>query len=250
MTPKVPNLEYAPPPKRRTRWHRRVRRWVPLAVAALIAWQYGPPAYHGGRFAYFQWLCGRYEAPPTTVACDEPGRWGGATPPFLSAATDPDPLAELARLWPAAYGGPRGPATPLFFPATPGGGVLLFLHWRTSAGGRERLVILRRVSPALRQSWDAPLAFQAAAVPRLRPWADGGHWPHERPALLPEVIPQAYTDDPTKVAVRFYAGQPDPADASRFTIGFEVEGQPGTVDGQLVDAPDEPGGVRVELKAR
>jgi len=35
--------------------------------------------------------------------------------------------------------------------------------------------------------------------------------------------------------VRVFNGQPDPSDASHFTIGYEVDGQPGTIDGWLTD---------------
>jgi hypothetical protein len=34
---------------------------------------------------------------------------------------------------------------------------------------------------------------------------------------------------------RFYAGKPDPADASRFTIDYDIDGKPGTIHGQLRD---------------
>ena len=32
---------------------------------------------------------------------------------------------------------------------------------------------------------------------------------------------------------RFYAGQPDPSDRSRFTIDYDVDGKRGTIRGQL-----------------
>ncbi len=44
--------------------------------------------------------------------------------------------------------------------------------------------------------------------------------------------------------VRFYAGQPDPNDPSHFTIRYEVNDQPGTIDGWLHF------GSVVELKVR
>jgi hypothetical protein len=34
---------------------------------------------------------------------------------------------------------------------------------------------------------------------------------------------------------RFYAGQPDPADASHFTIGYDLDGRHGTIHGRLKD---------------
>jgi len=34
---------------------------------------------------------------------------------------------------------------------------------------------------------------------------------------------------------RWFAGQPDPADPSHFTLGYEVNEVPGTIDGWLCD---------------
>lgn len=44
--------------------------------------------------------------------------------------------------------------------------------------------------------------------------------------------------------IRLFAGQPDPADPSHFTIGYAVNGRPGTIDGWLQD--DE----RVKFRVR
>jgi hypothetical protein len=222
---------------------------VPLAIAGIVAWQFGPHVFRACQIGYFQWVCGRYAIPRDTVVSEEPGRWGGVTPPFLLAARDPQPLLRLTSLdyyyqYPA-----HANMGPWFLQPTGPDAALLFMHWRTTPGGRERLVILRRVSPQLRQSWDAPLAFLAVAAPRVS-GLGSADLNREDLRWLPEVVPQVFTDDATKVAVRFYAGQPDPADASRFTMAFEADGQPGTVEGRLVDAPNEPGGVRVELNAR
>jgi hypothetical protein len=247
MTIGVPNLEYAPPVTRRKRWFRRVRRWAVFTSVAAAVWWAGPFAYRAGRFTYLQWACGRYALPPDTVVCDEPGRWGGRTPPFLTEVADPASLTELRRLDPMVYRGPLAGSQPSL-PLNPPDGALLFMHWRTSPGGRERLVVVRRATPPFRQSWDIPYAFQTTANVRY-----GGPWSipsFERPVYLPEAVPEVFADDPSKVAVRFYAGQADPDDPSRFTVRFEVEGEPGTLVGQLVDAPDEPGGVRVVLTRR
>lgn len=51
-------------------------------------------------------------------------------------------------------------------------------------------------------------------------------------------------DEEGAIAVRFFAGQPDPADASYFTIGYAVDGVSGTINGWLGD--DE----RVKLQVR
>ena len=41
--------------------------------------------------------------------------------------------------------------------------------------------------------------------------------------------------EPPRAPVRFFAGQPDPADATRFTIAYEQKGRRGIVEGCLTD---------------
>ena len=101
----------------------------------------------------------------------------------------------------------------------------------------------------MRESWDAPLAFSAVAVP----WS--GKPPTVEPPptrllpqRLPEVVRQVYRDDPYVAAIRFFAGQIDPKDDSHFMIDYDVDGEPGTLDGYLRD--EQGGEVTVELKAR
>ena len=55
--------------------------------------------------------------------------------------------------------------------------------------------------------------------------------------------------------LRLYAGQPDPDDASHFTIGYDVDGELGVIEGWLTDKTAGPGwhngtGEWVELKVR
>lgn len=45
----------------------------------------------------------------------------------------------------------------------------------------------------------------------------------------------ATADEPVMGDVQIFAGQPDPADPARFTIPFEVDGTPGTLDARLQD---------------
>jgi hypothetical protein len=51
-----------------------------------------------------------------------------------------------------------------------------------------------------------------------------------------------------------YAGQPDAADASRFTVEYELNGQRGILDGRVKDAARQPGSsnlpVEIEFDVR
>ena len=81
-----------------------------------------------------------------------------------------------------------------------------------------------------------------AAAPFAGPWPIDGFdepnveyiisgWAHR---LRPEFVVAAF---PGTTAFRLFAGQPDPADASRFTIDYEVAGGRGTIEGRLT--PDD-----------
>jgi len=58
-----------------------------------------------------------------------------------------------------------------------------------------------------------------------------------RPILCSQTsIPSLrFTYKQAEDGLRFYAGQHDPADTSRFTVGYEMGGQAGTIDGWLMD---------------
>ena len=78
------------------------------------------------------------------------------------------------------------------------------------------------------------------------PWKD---WPSIS-TELPEVIPQVFDEDATAVAVRVFAGRPDPTDESHFTIEFTSGGTPGVIDGYLRDLKPGTTDVWVELVLR
>ncbi len=193
---------------------------------------------------------------------------GGGDPPAgwqpPAAARDPD-AAEFLRL--LRHGGPnlsRGRVTVSWGPS--GGrndNALLFLHERTTPGGEKRLVAVRvKVGHAFNTyARDVHQRVWERSVDRLLTgdaWevsADGTRPDQtgsaERSIVLPDtrrdeigVTPLAVRDGGvgavTKLrkanVVRFLAGQPDPADASRFTIPYTIDGRPGVIDGHVGDA--------------
>jgi hypothetical protein len=94
---------------------------------------------------------------------------------------------------------------------------VVFLHARTSPSGKRRLVSVEAApSLAYRPAWSARVLVPDA----LRGPADVPGSPY-------------YPDLPG--ADRIYAGQPDPADPSHFTVEYENGGERKTADGWLQD---------------
>ncbi len=99
MTTPAPNLDYAqrPPLRRRRSFRRAVHALVALALIAGL-WFFGPTLWREAQLWHYMNQCRDYAAPADTVVCEEVPSWAGNTPPFLSAAPTPDPLAELERI--------------------------------------------------------------------------------------------------------------------------------------------------------
>jgi hypothetical protein len=89
---------------------------------------------------------------------------------------------------------------------------VLFMHERFASPGSERLVVV--------QLWGSGLIAQAGKPATL---SLGSRMDTDRTSLQP-------LDADT-----FFAGQLDPRDASHFTIGYEHDGKPGTIDGWLMN---------------
>lgn len=94
----------------------------------------------------------------------------------------------------------------------------VFCHARTSPAGHHRLVVVER----LKYSGSGLIIDATGSPPRRLPCT----W---RNYILFRRINRA---DPE---VRLYAGQPDPDDASHFTIGYALGESRGSVDGWLLD---------------
>lgn len=141
---------------------------------------------------------------------------------------------------------------------------VLLLHSRTTAGGEERLILVKihgnywttdvarhgesqraERSGAVRKILGIvafAFVFPAdSASPRLDPAATAAlHLNDQRPATDVRFDYRPPTEGrPEQFELqngqwcRFYAGQPDPADPSKFTIDYEVQGVRGMIHGRL-----------------
>jgi hypothetical protein len=106
-----------------------------------------------------------------------------------------------------------------------------FLHERTSPNGHRRLIILCADGTAAGRTmglWSTVLEPVSVLSSRR----------HQYSAVFAELFHDVTGD------FRVFAGQPDPNDLSHFTIGYELAGTPGIIDGWLEDSGD------VRLKER
>jgi hypothetical protein len=107
-------------------------------------------------------------------------------------------------------------------------GAVLFLHERTSRTGVRRLVVIC-CSPE-----DVPSVTLAGG---LNEWeCVPGVWGTPPQYSSPPVDRLVPLRQGKEARVRFFAGQADPSDASRFTIRYERDGKPGTIGGRLSDS--------------
>ena len=216
-------LSYAPPPALHRRpWLRRLA--LRLAILALLvgvgaAW--GPAAWRRAELLYRQRQCLRYTAPPDNIVCAEPLPSAGQMFPFSFEAADPPVAGEVlgVRLGREILApGSEGP--------------LLFMHERKTNSGKRRLVIVRRTPAASRQSWDLPVAYTVTLVEPASLTGDST----VRMQSLIEVLPRDSAGTPL-ASLRFFAGQPDPSDPSRFTIRYQRGRHAGVLHGVLEDPP-------------
>jgi hypothetical protein len=145
---------------------------------------------------------------------------------------------------------------------------VVITHGRRAAAGAERLVVVvasgRQELGGINggidkgppdQSWSRAVKKYQWLTASLYAPGDGetaGKMINNRSTVLlihPESDPLATTwtytpgkvgeagkiDVPPRDRLRLFAGQPDPADAAHFTIAYDIDGQPGVVDGRLKD---------------
>ncbi len=195
------------------------------------------------RFAanYWRKKCLRYDASPDDVVYDE----------------DPESAAKLLRRHGYIQIGQTPQGTPVagYIPRcwrklevknssrTLRSG-LLFLHERES---ERRMTQLVAVSYSFLQAHQTPVLLDPSKAdrfggirvpPQLHVLLyDLGDWTRAPRCQSADVIPGIAEGDPYDVSksVRFFAGQYDPKDKSRFTIGYEVDGERGELKWRLVD---------------
>lgn len=124
---------------------------------------------------------------------------------------------------------------------------ILFLHERTSSKGIRKLVLVEcdpqwdpaRSIPGY-LGWSIIRPIRAGVDPATERTgedflAEAFGRPFHRLSALPD----------QEKSIRFFAGQPDPTDASHFTIAYEMPLGKGTIDGWL-----EPDGYQITLRIR
>jgi hypothetical protein len=212
---------------------------VVVAAVAWIGWTWGPAAYHHAEYLHLQKECMEWDPPEGTVVFEHD--------PIKAAAllTTPnyDPIPgnvsrNLHQLGfpPVQLAMHKRPEAAQILPTTliRAGNYILFMHRRRTPAGRDRLVLLPlRVGEGSADGYSLgvrkPFVFDPAPFWPQRPiqalgdaanatgWGSGqtyeifGHWNRD-PTSAP-VAPRSH--------IRFYAGHPDPADASHFTMRYD-----------------------------
>ncbi len=230
-----PQLDYAPgAPIRR----RRVRRVMGLLLGAgllFAAWWFHAPVWEHAKLLYDQRQCMNYTAPPEQVVYDENN---GTVSPLIGSAGYQGVPAGVHY---ASRALPMFPPTVAVRPAPELGTYLatmdqplapppatVFLHELRTKSGLVRLVAVLRwpidTGHILHKFGLEPVVINPAGF-TSRPVV---HWP---PPVLWSQVPAHNPADTQDL--RFYAGQPDPADAAHFTIKYDLRNGSGIIDGRL-----------------
>jgi hypothetical protein len=256
---KRPPLDYAPP--RRLWRYRWAVVWLLLTAAAVgaAARFHGPPIHRPMKYLAWQRRCMNYTAPASQVVYYEKDwvhglrtspkagydrvYFGPQTMPMANIPMGymPPVWAENSSAWICAGGSWFGPG------ADPDPSEsLAFLHSRRTPGGRERLVAVKTIAVLEWQSGcDIYLMGAAYRPATIRPGSTlqmlgpgeravfaSMPSPSRPPPGLLRLIPH---DRQGLAAATVYAGQPDPADATHFTIAYSIGPAGGTIDGRLGD---------------
>jgi hypothetical protein len=222
---KPPDLEYEPRSRTRARKFLRAAIVPVIVVGAYFAWRNTPLLLARARLLDLQSQCTRFSEPAGTVAYEEqPVELESRAAPTSSSSSD----LILYRTAPHVLVGCTPPQMVRLIPGT-AGSLTLFLHARR-AGGPRRLVVVtvlgRTIDPQVFHAPGGSLCvasvYSLASMRRDLAQVSSRHF-----ALYP--LPLTPLGK-----LRFYAGQPDPADQSHFTIDFETHERRGTLDGWLM----------------
>lgn len=202
----------------------------------MSGWKWGRPAWRAVTVGYWQSRCLAYAAPPDQVVYEEiAGRLPGQAWPWNGYSVgDGTPMNGVRN-----HGARHFIPTPwIKYRGYTFDRAVLFLHERTTPGGVRHLVVVECLP---RGRW-----FDGV-INWLDPWAvKPVGWLREPPTWRHNTSGGMYGRPfPPPDTVRFFAGQPDPADASHFTIRVESQGPSGpvrgTIHGWLLDGNGQPG---------
>ena len=235
--PGAPPLQYAPP----ARWHRRRRFRLALVACVLVAvaavgavgWKrYGRRFQKRMEMLSLQRQCMEYQPAPGTVLYAQDGTDTAATKPWQRFfGMKPLPIWDtfqerhVAPFGPLRSGGLQSQGT-------------LFLGERRSPAGNRRLVAVDLRVSWNNQSWHASVEKRAVVPGTLRTepretWG-GPPAPDLTTTNLVGQRDVLFVFDWNR-KVKLYAGRPDPADPSHFTLDYELDGRRETIDGWLRD---------------
>jgi hypothetical protein len=225
-------LEYAHP--QAPSWRRRLWWLTPLALIAAFATIYLIqtwliPTLERWQDVRKQKLLLEYRAPADQVVFEN-----DPTEAAKLIARSPDYRLEQFPAHPNVAGAvhlpPEWRSRPAGIGSMGSSDGIVFLHARTSPGGNQRLVVVqcnagRRPIMSRPESFLPTVEFGVHAV---------------RLGTLRQPPANARSSSTGEVELnttrfRLFAGQPDPADSSHFTIDYEADRVRGTIDGWLQD---------------
>jgi len=217
---------------------RRIVAVIILIVFAIAGNHYGPRIWHQSQVLYWQHRCMTFSPTPDTVMYDEHPATAQSllsTPdyfkyPLTRLNTPIDAAAFSPSFWAQLYMPMR--RTMLAYQLSDMHGATVFLHERISPCGNRRLV---QVAIAPQNDDYITVKFFRSGNYMSNVIVPGTMF--ELPKPIPRVSDYSMKSDLLRrlPQMRFYAGQPDPNDASKFTIRYQMWGQEDIADGQLND---------------
>ena len=264
-TPPPPRLDYAQAQSIVSRMGLRrvigLSVLVALVVAALVWWDPAVRRVQRWRseraYRQLQQTCMTYAAPANRVVYEEDPADAAALQKRDSAYA---PILQLDRatmtqIIRPGWQPPVQFTEPLWtkysvgirrLPTTPR--AVAFMGERRTKSGERRLVCVGIAIQAQQLAdgrwsivrWLQAWSFAPSSLDSADQTAPMGLMVIDSDAKRPPGGSDPLTDDPDHpftppFPLRLYAGQPDPADASRFTIGYALQGRRGTISGVLQD---------------
>ncbi|MGE5609027.1 MAG: hypothetical protein ACM359_07220 [Bacillota bacterium] len=237
MTTPPPLLDYAP----QAPWYRRRRLLILAAVLAMLLGASFLAHWGWSKRDHWQLLlvqrrCMHYLAPPGTVVFRQPADLQSQDQAVKRSLASPAPVPTPWNNLRFKCTFPPGASTS--FHGTSSSHGTLFLHQRTSPAGNTRLVIVDlnlAWAPRFTILYANKMVVQPASLrsPPKLVWA--GNIPGDITVLDLVGRRQDLLRPPYGKEIKCLFGQPDPADASHFTIDILIDGQTHIIDGWLRD---------------
>lgn len=211
-------LEYSPPVRRR-RWRRYLLAMLLLAIIGTGVW-FRKPIIGRAQLLYWQHQCLTYTRPPGVAITDANGNGDldfEVDSYWMNDGSTKYVYSLVPECWKKLRYGPLATQEMRL-----GRSGTAFLHERVSPAGHRRLV---HVECLMANALTLPEYLRCDVCTPATPWS----------ALVGPAPHRQYQYSGRSVPATLYFGQPDPADASHFTIDFTAEDRRGTIDGWLQD---------------